>query len=84
MSEAITVLVGFFILMAIGAGLGIALAEERLTRRSRQLDHQAAKLAAAWAAMQKAQRLNQAFWQARLAMRTEALRHLRRPPDPPA
>jgi predicted acylesterase/phospholipase RssA len=66
----------------IGALVGSGYAEDQLAERSRELNAREAELDAQWQALEKTQRLNQNFWQARQLMREEALRHNQHPDNP--
>lgn len=64
----------------IGVLLGILLFPARHTDDQPPAEHED-ELQAQWNALQQAQRLDMALFQARTAMRDEVLRQMRRPPE---
>jgi hypothetical protein len=71
-----------FGLVGCSVWLGWEVAHERLADRSEYLAARAVEVDQQWQALQRAQQVNQAFWEARVAMRNEAMTRLdnARPP----
>jgi hypothetical protein len=69
--------VAVFLILGLGMHIGARMRDRETADERVRLAERERQLQVEWDALEQTQRINEAFWQARTALRDEALRHRR-------